>query len=628
MYSIIFECRNSTLYSLLLPPMKNYLRLLRYVKAYKGYAAMNIFCNMLSVVFSLFSLTMVAPFLNVLFSQNQIYTKMPWSFSIKVLLNNFNAFLADYISANGKMEALTFICVLVVVMFFLKNLFRYLGMYFISPIRNGVVRDLRNKMYSKVLVLPLTYFSEERKGDLMSRMTSDVQEIEWSIMQSLEVIFREPLTVILFLGTMIFMSPQLSLFVFVLLPIAGLMIGQIGKSLRRTSSKSQAKMGLLLSTIEETLSGLRIVKAFTAENFFTGKFQRINEEYRKLTVRLYRKRDLTSPLSEFLGAVVMVVVMYFGGKLVLGAGQKLEPSIFIAFIAIFSQLIPPAKAFSEAYSNVQRGLASVERINKILDAEITIRDNDNPIHVSDFNHAIEYRNVSFAYHKGGTGWVLKNINLKVAKGKTIALVGQSGSGKTTLVDLLPRFYDLENGEILLDGENIRDYKINDLRNLMGIVNQESILFNDTVFNNIAFGLHDISEEDVIRAAKIANAHEFIMQMPEGYQTNVGDRGGKMSGGQRQRISIARAILKNPPILILDEATSALDTESERLVQDAITHLMQNRTTLVIAHRLSTIQHADEIIVMQQGEIIERGKHTDLLSRNGVYRKLYDLQAFV
>ena len=608
--------------------MKNYLKLLRYVKAYKGYAAMNIICNMLSVVFSLFSLTMVAPFLNVLFSQNQTYTQMPWSFSIKVLLNNFNYFLSHYVELHGKIPALTYICGLVVVMFFLKNLFRYLGMYFISPIRNGVVRDLRNKMYSKILNLPLTYFSEERKGDLMSRMTSDVQEIEWSIMQSLEVIFREPLTVILFLGTMVFMSPQLSLFVFVLLPIAGLLIGQIGKSLRRTSAKSQAKMGVLLSTIEETLSGLRIIKAFTAENFFTGKFHRVNEEYRKLMTRLYRKRDLTSPLSEFMGAVVMVIVMFFGGKLVLGTEQQLEPSTFIAFIAIFSQLIPPAKSFSEAYSNVQRGLASVDRINKILDAEITIRDNEKAISIHDFNHSVEYRNVSFAYHKGGTGWVLKNINLKVEKGKTIALVGQSGSGKTTLVDLLPRFYDLEEGEILLDGENIKDYKLNDLRSLMGIVNQESILFNDTIFNNIAFGLSNVSEEDVVNAAKIANAHEFISKMSEGYQSNVGDRGGKLSGGQRQRISIARAILKNPPILILDEATSALDTESERLVQDAITRLMKNRTTLVIAHRLSTIQHADEIIVMQQGEIIERGTHTALLEMAGVYKRLYELQAFV
>ena len=608
--------------------MKNYFRLLRYVKSYKGYALLNILFNMLSVIFSLVSLTMVIPFLNVLFSQATEFHQEPWSLSPKALFANFNYYLSQYIAANGKMEALILICILVIVLFFLKNFFRYLAMYFIAPIRNGVVRDLRNGMYEKVLYLPLSYFSDERKGDLISRMTSDVQEIEWSIMQSLEVVFREPLTILLFLGTMITISPQLSIFVFVLLPIAGLLIGQIGKSLRRTSAKSQAKMGMLLSTIEETLSGMRIIKAFTSELFSMEKFGKINDEYRRLMTRLYRKRDLSSPLSEFLGAIMMVVVIYFGGKLVLDGSSRLEPAMFIAFIVIFSQLIPPAKSFTEAYSNVQRGLASVDRINKILDAEVTIRDKEHALQITDFNHTVEYRDVSFAYHKGGTGWVLHNVNLKIEKGKTIALVGQSGSGKTTLADLLPRFYDLEEGEILIDGENIKDYRLADLRGLMGIVTQESILFNDTVLNNIAFGMPNIKEEDVIAAAKIANAHDFIMQMPEGYQTNIGDRGGKMSGGQRQRISIARAVLKNPPILILDEATSALDTESERLVQDALTQLMKNRTTLVIAHRLSTIQHADEIIVMQKGEILERGKHAELLQSGGVYKKLYDLQTFV
>jgi len=571
---------------------------------------------------------MVAPFLNVLFSQTTEYEQMPWSFSIKAILANFNYFLSQYINENGKLETLFLISMLVIVMFFFKNLFRYLAMYFMAPIRNGIVRDLRNKMHDRVLELPLSYFSNERKGDLISRMTHDVQEVEWSIMQSLEVIFRDPLTIILFLTTMVLMSPELSIFVFVLLPVAGLLIGQLGKSLRRTSAKGQAQMGLLLSTIEETLGGLRIIKGFTAEVFSQKKFGKINEEYRRLMTRLYRKRDLSSPLSEFLGATVLVVVMYFGGKLVLGEAASLEPSVFIAFIAIFSQLIPPAKSFTEAYTNVQKGLASAERINVILDADITIRDKELSTSIADFNHAIEYRNVSFAYHQGGQGWVLNNINLKIEKGKTIALVGQSGSGKTTLADLLPRFYDLEHGEILVDGENIKDYKLEDLRGLFGIVTQESILFNDTVYNNIAFGMPDAKEEDVINAATIAHAHEFIVQMDKGYQTNIGDRGGKMSGGQRQRISIARAILKNPPILILDEATSALDTESERLVQDALTNLMKNRTTLVIAHRLSTIHHADEIIVMQQGEIVERGQHDTLLAKGGIYKRLYDLQSFV
>jgi subfamily B ATP-binding cassette protein MsbA len=571
---------------------------------------------------------MIMPFLNMLFDQDKKYEAIPLELSVNSILGNFNYYLSNYMEEHGKLNAISMICVVVVILFFLKNLFRYLAMYFIAPIRNGVVRDLRNKMYNKILWLPLTYFSEERKGDLISRMTSDVQQIEWSIMQSLEVIFREPLTIILFLGTMLVMSPQLSLFVFILLPIAGIIIGSIGKSLRRTSSKSQAQMGILLSTIEETLSGLRIIKSFTAENFFKEKFDSLNDRYRRLMIRLYRKRDLSAPLSEFLGAVVLVTVMYFGGQLVLGATQKLEPATFIAFIAIFSQLIPPAKAFSEAYSNIQRGLASAERINMILDGEETITDKVNAIEKSDFKNNIVYKDVSFGYYKGESGWALKNINLEIGKGKTIALVGQSGSGKTTLADLLPRFYDTDNGGILLDGINIKDYKLEHLRGLMGVVSQESVLFNDTVFNNIAFGVTNANEEDVFAAAKIANAHDFITQMPEGYLTNVGDRGGRMSGGQRQRISIARAILKNPPILILDEATSALDTESERLVQDAIIQLMKNRTTLVIAHRLSTIQHADEIIVMQKGEIIERGKHNELLAKNGIYKKLYDLQSFV
>jgi len=608
--------------------VKNYLRLLRYVGAYKSYAVLNIVCNMLSVFFNLFSLGIVIPFLNVLFSKVNTTEVVPWSFSMKAVLNNMNYYLGQYISEHGKLNTLMLISVAIVVLFFLKNLFRYLAMYFMSPIRNGVVRDLRNKMYDKVLHLPLTYFSDERKGDLIARMTNDVQEIEWSIMQSLEAIFREPLTVAVFLTAMLLMSPQLSLFVFILLPVAGLLIGQIGKSLRRTSSKSQAKMGVLLSAIEETLSGLRIIKAFTAEVFSSEKFRKINNDYRKLMVRLYRKRDLSAPLGEFLGAIVLTIVMYFGGQLALDETHHLDPSVFIAFIVIFSQLIPPAKSFTEAYSNVQKGLASAERINKILDAEITIRDGEHPVSISDFNHAIEYRNVSFAYHKGGTGWVLKNIDIKIEKGKTIALVGQSGSGKTTLVDLLPRFYDLESGEIFVDGENIKDYRIRDLRSLMGIVSQESILFNDTVYNNIAFGMPSAKEEEVVSAARIAHAHDFISEMKDGYQTNIGDRGGKLSGGQRQRISIARAILKNPPILILDEATSALDTESERLVQDALTHLMKNRTTLVIAHRLSTIQFADEIIVMHKGEIIQRGRHDELLIAGGAYKRLYDLQSFV
>ena len=536
--------------------------------------------------------------------------------------------LAERIDKFGKLDALIMICLFIIITIFLKNLFRYLGMFFIAPIRNGVVRDMRNKMYDKVLNLPLSYYSEERKGDIMSRMTVDVQEIEWSIMQSLEMIFREPITMLMFLTTMVIISPQLSLFSLVLLPLSGLLIGRIGKSLRRSSSKSKEKMGILLSMMEETLGGLRIIKGFNAEKKMNGHFRNENQQYTDISVKVYRKTDLSSPLSEFLGVTVLVVVLYFGGKLVLSNDPSLNGSLLIFYIAIFSQLLPPAKSFTTAYYSVQKGLASAERIDKILEAEVTIRDNVNARSKKSFEKEIEYKNVSFAYREAQVGWVLNDINLKIEKGKTIALVGQSGSGKTTLADMLPRFYDPSQGSILIDGIDIKELKLQDLRELMGIVTQESILFNDTVYGNIAFGMEHVTEQQVMEAAKIANAHEFISQMPEGYHTNIGDRGSKLSGGQRQRISIARAVLKNPPILILDEATSALDTESERLVQDALNKLMKNRTSVVIAHRLSTIQHADEIIVMQKGQLIERGTHTALLQRNGAYKKLHDLQAFV
>lgn len=572
---------------------------------------------------------MIVPFLNVLFSQDMnAYQKVPWSLSISTLLANFNYFIAQNILKEGQLATLSFIVMLVIVMFFLKNFFKYAAMYFMGAIRTGIVRDLRNRMYSKILQLPLSYFSDERKGDIMVRMSNDVQEVEWSIMQSLEVIFREPLTIILFLITLFLMSPQLTVFVLVLLPVAGFLISLISKSLRRTSVKMQSQLGVLISTIEETLSSLRIIKGFNAETSSNQKFQSINERYRVLQLRALRKKDLSSPLSEFLGVIVMAVVMYFGGKLVLSEDHLLSPSSFIAYIAIFSQLIPPAKAFTEAYANIQKGIASLERMNKILDADLLISDKKDAQTLPAFSDSIEYKNVSFAYRKGDNGWVLKDINLKVEKGKTIALVGQSGSGKTTLADLLPRFYDTDKGSLTIDGYDVKNCTMESIRKQMGIVTQESILFNDTVFNNIAFGKVEADIEQVMAAAKIANAHDFISALPEGYYTNIGDRGGKLSGGQRQRLSIARAVLKNPPILILDEATSALDTESEKLVQDALQNLMRERTSIVIAHRLSTIQHADEIVVMQSGEIVERGKHAELLMANGVYKKLYDLQSFV
>lgn len=607
--------------------VKNYLRLLGYLRPYKWYAALSIFSSILSVLFSLFSLAMIIPFLNVLFDQKQQYQQVPWSLSIKSLLNNFNFYLSEYIKVNGQMNALMFISVMIVIVFLMKNLTRYMGLYYMQPIRNGVVRDIRNQLYNKILSLPIGYFNEERKGDLMSRMTNDVQQVEWSIMNSLEAAFREPLNILLFLAAMISMSPELSGFVLILLPIAGLLIAQIGKSLRKKSNELQIKMGNLLSAIEETLGGLRIIHAFTAEKFSREKFEDINNDYLKLNNRIGRRGDLSAPMSEFLGTLVMAIVMFFGGQLVLSSESNLEPSEFIAFIAIFSQLIPPAKNFTTAFYNIQRGLASQERINTLLDAEAAIRETEQPVSIVEFKKAIEFNNIYFAYQKGDVGYVLKNINLTIYKGKTIALVGQSGSGKTTLADMLPRYYDPSQGKILLDGNDLRQLKIYDLRSLIGVVTQESILFNDTVFNNIAFGMQHLSEASVINAAMIANAHDFIMAMPNGYQSNIGDRGAKLSGGQRQRISIARAVLKNPPILVLDEATSALDTESERLVQDALTSLMQNRTSLVIAHRLSTVVHADEIIVLQKGEIVERGTHQELLSKNGYYKKLYEMQSF-
>ncbi len=587
---------------------------------------MNIIFNVLTVFFSLVTLTMVVPFLNLLFGTQKLVTSAPpLNLNPNDLIDNFYFLLSKIIIERGKIDALLFICILVVVMFFLKNLFRYMAMYYMAKVRNRVIRDVRYDLYSKVLNLPLKYFSEERKGDLLVRMTNDVQEIQWSIMSSLEVVFREPLAVFSFLLTLFLMSPQLTVFVLVLLPVTGFLIGRVGKTLRRKSTLGQEKMSDLLSMMEETLSGLRIIKGFTAEFIQRTRFRRKNNDYTKVQVSIDRRRDLSAPMSEFLGTIVMVVVMYFGGQLVLGSRVDLSASVFIAFIAVFSQIIPPAKNFATAYYNIQKGIASADRLSKILDAEETLQDSTGARAMTEFKKAVEYRDVSFSY---GNEPVLKNISFTLGKGKTIALVGPSGGGKSTLADLLPRFYDPDSGMVLVDDTDIREIKSLDLRKLIGIVTQESILFNDTVFNNIAFGVEQAKEEDVIAAARIANAHEFILEMPGGYQANIGDRGGKLSGGQRQRLSIARAILKNPPILILDEATSALDTESERLVQDAIIKLMQHRTSLVIAHRLSTIQHADEILVIQKGEIAERGTHAGLLGMQGLYKKLYDLQSFV
>jgi len=605
--------------------MRNLTKILKYAIPYWGFAALNVIFNIIGVLFSLVSFAAIIPVLNILFKLEATVTSAPplaWNFeSIKL---NFYYLISQMIERYGELHTLAYICIIIVVVFFLKNLFRYLAMFYIAEVRNGVVKDIRNAMYKKVLILPLSYYSEQRKGDIMSRMTTDVQEVEWSIMSSLEMMFRDPITIISYLVTLFIMNYELTLMVIILLPLSGLLIGRIGRSLKRTSTKGQVKMGELLSTIEETLGGLRIIKAFNAIGWANDNFNQTNHKYNRLMVKLYRKRDLASPLSEFLGIAVSVFVIYYGGRIILNPDSSMDAAIFISYIAIFSQIINPIKSLSTAAYNIQKGAASVDRIEHVLKAEELITEKENALHLTGFSKKIEYRNISFRYNQDD---VLTDINLVVQKGKTIALVGASGSGKSTLVDLLPRFYDAVKGEILIDDIPIKDLVISDLRGLMGIVSQETILFNGTVFENIAFGLNNMSEEAVIAAAKVANAHEFIMQMPDGYQTNIGDRGIKMSGGQRQRLSIARAVLRNPPILILDEATSALDTESERLVQEALLNLMKNRTSIVIAHRLSTVQFADEIVVLQKGRIVERGTHAELMERTGVYRKLHDLQTF-
>tara|TARA_Y100000782_G_scaffold114052_1_gene148934 strand:- start:950 stop:2770 length:1821 start_codon:yes stop_codon:yes gene_type:complete len=605
--------------------MKNLFKILKLAKDYPGFAFLNVFFNILSVFFSVFSLAMLIPVLDVLFSDNleQLKTSSaPANYSADSLKDEFYNFLATTIQEQGKQEALIYICILLIIMTTLKNLFKYLGMFFIGKIRGNVVRDLRNRLYNKVLALPLAYFSEERKGNIISKMTSDVQEVEWSIMTSLEAVFREPISIIAFLAALVYTSPEMSVFIFILLPIAGLIIGQIGKSLKKTSSQSQNQLGNLLSTIEETLTGLRIIKGFNAEEKSSNRFETQNERYATLMKRMYHKRDLASPMSEWMGILVVSIVLLYGGGLVFDG--SLEASSFIGFLALFSQLITPAKSLSSASYHVQRGSASMDRINDILTADNRIFEIEQPISLANFKEKVEYKNINFKYDKE---LVLKDLSLTINKGETVALVGPSGSGKSTIADLLPRFYDVENGAVLIDDINIKDLKVKDLRSLLGIVTQQSILFNDTVKNNIAFGEGSYSDEEIRKAAEIANAHEFIEQLEHGYETNIGDGGGKLSGGQRQRISIARAVLKNPPILILDEATSALDTQSEKLVQEALENLMKNRTSIVIAHRLSTIQNADKIVVIEKGTIKEMGTHEELIEKRALYKKLYDLQSF-
>ncbi len=614
--------------------MKKLFSVLKYTKDYKGYTVLNILFNVLFAVFSVFSISLIIPFLELIFKDDDssyqiiISKGLPaFSLSMKGVTDWAYYHMSLMIIEQGKAQTLMIICVAVFIATIFKNAARYFAMYFLAPIRNGVVRDLRNKMMAKSLALPLSYFSDERKGDMMSRMTTDVIEIEWSIMQSLELIFREPLTIIISLATLIFISPYLTLYVFLLLPVAGLVVALVSKSLKSRSAKSKEVFGQLFNIMEETLGALKVIKAFSAENFVRDKFEKTNKDYNKISVGLYRRADLTSPISETVVLGALLLILYIGGNMVFDHTGTLSGPAFLGYFAVASQIVPPIKQITLAYNNIQKGLASEERINKILNADNLIYDKANAHILKSFDHSIEYKDLWFAYHKGDDGHVLKGINLKIEKGKTIALVGQSGSGKTTLADMLCRFYECDKGQLLIDGIDVKDLKIASLRQHIGVVTQESILFNDSVLNNIAFGLTDVSKEKIINAAKIANAHDFIMQLPNGYDTVIGDRGGKLSGGQRQRLSIARAVLKNPEILILDEATSALDTESEKLVQEALTNLMHNRTSIVIAHRLSTIVNANEIIVMDKGVIIEKGTHHQLTALNGTYKKLCEMQSF-
>lgn len=597
---------------------------------YKWRAIATIFFNLLFVVFNLLSLVLFVPFLRVIFPDGEDFEVIPkpvFEYSgvtsiIEYVKEYYNYFMNSMAQEDPK-TALLFVCITVVVTFFLKNLFRYLAIFHQSQLRMAVVRDYRDKMFRKAMTLPISYFTEERKGDLMSRMNNDVNEIEIAVVAMLELIFRDPISIIITVSVLIYWSPALTLFSFFLLPLSAFIISRIGKSLKRTASKGQQQMGVLFSFLDEYLGGIRIVKAFNATGEAIRKFANINLHHQKLITRTFRKRDLSSPLNEFLGAVVMVAIVWYGGTMILddSSGNSFTGKEFIGFIIVFSQLLVPVQAIANNSANLNKAKASQERIEEILNAEQKIKEPENPLPIHPLEKGIEFKNVSFAYQKES---VLKNLSFTLPKGKTVALVGESGSGKSTIADLISRFYDINEGEITYDGTNITLFSSEDLRKQIGIVSQESILFNDTIFNNIAFGI-DASEEEVINAAKIANAHEFIVNMEDGYYSNIGERGNKLSGGQKQRISIARAVLKNPPIMILDEATSALDTESEKLVQDALDNLMKNRTSLVIAHRLSTIKNADLILVLSKGEVVERGTHEELFHKKGLYHKLSTMQ---
>lgn len=603
--------------------MKRFSRILFYLRNQKRNIVLYLFFNLFSILFSLVSLAMLAPFLQLLFGKEKLVNVAPvFSFTANGLLNYFRYFLSQLIIKHGEVYALATICGIIIVSIFFKNLFTYLSFRVLAPMRNYVMTKLRADLYGKILELPIGFFTEQRKGDIISRMSNDANEVEWSVMSTLEGLIKDPLNILVILVMLVLISPVLSLFLLILLPLTGFIIGRLSRSLKKQSTASQERLGTLMSILDETLGGLRVIKAFNAEKILQSKFINNNNALNQIRNKMNFRKDLASPMSEFMGVLVLSCILWFGGKLVLDGSMGLGAESFITYIVFFTQIINPAKSLSGSFYSAQRGSAAIQRIEEVLQAPVTVTDQPDAKTLQNFEQSIEFKNVSFSYEDVT---ILKNINLKIEKGKTIALVGSSGAGKSTLADLIPRFHDVTEGELLIDGVNIKEYSLHSVRSQMGIVTQEPILFNDSIANNIALGIDHVEASQIEQAAKVANAYLFIQQKEEGFDTNIGDRGTKLSGGERQRVTIARAVLKNPPILILDEATSSLDTESERLVQDAINNMMQQRTSIVIAHRLSTIRNADEIIVLQKGEIAERGTHDELLLKGGIYKKLVEMQ---